>query len=122
MIFSERLNECLSLRGLKPATLAHRCGVSRTTVKYWLDGTTKDPKTEHLIKLAEVFGVNAEWLRTGAGERYKASQLEASQNASAYVVQHLPEKIRDMVRWLEDLPPNINEAVYQFVKALNDAK
>lgn len=122
MNFAERLNECLSLRGIKPATLAKRCGVSRTTVKYWLDGTTKDPKTEHLIKLAEVFGVDAEWLRTGEGERYKASQLESGQNASAYVVQHLPEKTRDLVRWLEDLPPNINEAVYQFVKALNDAK
>lgn len=122
MSLAERLNECLSLRGIKPATLAQLCGVSRTTVKYWLDGTTKDPKTEHLVKLAEVFGVNAEWLRTGVGERYKASQLEIGQNASAYVVQHLPEKTRDMVRWLEDLPPNINEAVYQFVKALNDAK
>jgi len=122
MSFADRLNQCLAVHGIKPATLAQRCGVSRTTVKYWCDGTTKDPKTGHLVKLAEVFGVEVEWLRTGDGGRYPLTRLASDQPAAAYVVQHLPEKTRELLCWLEDLPPPIGEAVYQLVKALNEGK
>lgn len=104
---------------MSDADLARQCGLSRTTIKYWKDGTTKHPRPEHLFPAARVLGVEAEWLGTGSGIKAAVTQ-QAAEQMSAYVVQHLPDKTRDLLRWMETMPPHVVEAIYLFVKTLND--
>lgn len=62
---AERIIEARTEAGLDPAELAHRVGVKPAAAYQWESGATKSLKAQTAIALAEVLGVNVQWLTTG---------------------------------------------------------
>lgn len=118
MNFSDRVKKCLAEAGMDAAELARRISVSRTTIKYWVDGTTIHPRPEHLFPAARELRVSPEWLSTGKGERRQL--VQAAQERSAYVVQHLTDRQKTLLQEIEALPQNVADAVFAFVRTLNN--
>ena len=60
-------------KGLKDADVAKATGITKSTFSDWKNGRSK-PKDEKLQKIADLFGVTTEYLRTGElkddGESY----------------------------------------------------
>lgn len=67
--FGQRIKELLNERGMAPAELSRKTGISKAAVSLWLKGETKELKGDNLIKVAQLFGVNAKWLQSGEGEK-----------------------------------------------------
>lgn len=51
-------------KGLKDADVAKATGITKSTFSDWKNGRSK-PKDEKLQKIADLFGVTTEYLRTG---------------------------------------------------------
>ncbi len=64
MQFKDRLNSLLASKNLTYTDLAKVVGVTRQGVQSWSSGRTV-PTGKNLYKLAQYFGVPAEWLKTG---------------------------------------------------------
>lgn len=62
-----RVKKAIDYAGLKPARVAARLKVSRSTVSDWLSGKTDEIKGRNLLALAELTGVKIKWLQTGKG-------------------------------------------------------
>lgn len=60
-MFSTRLRIALDCKGMKPAILAYRLGVDRSTISNYLNGKYK-AKIEMVRKIAKILGVSADWL------------------------------------------------------------
>lgn len=113
---------CLEHKGIDAAELARRCGVSRTTLVYWTDGTTKHPRPEHLFPAARELGVLPEWLGTGQGDMTPPNngpRLSEPNIPSAYVVRHLSEESRALLSEIERLSPDMKDVIAKLVKTLN---
>lgn len=54
--------------GATQADIARAVGIARPSVNAWLSGKTKHLEGAHLLRAAEFFGVDPEWLATGMGE------------------------------------------------------
>ncbi len=59
-----RIESARMRAGLSQAQLARRMGIERQSVQQWENGETA-PRQSRLTKLAQVLGVNAQWLLTG---------------------------------------------------------
>lgn len=64
MPFKDRINALLVNKNLTYTDLAKAVGVTRQGVQSWSSGRT-EPTGKNLYKLAQYFGVTAEWLKTG---------------------------------------------------------
>lgn len=62
---------------LTPAELARRIGVQPAAIYQLESGESKSLKGETLIALADVLGVNANWLQTGKGDWHRVSEDHA---------------------------------------------
>ena len=51
-------------RGMKDADVARETGITKSTFSDWKNGRSK-PKDAKLKKIADLFGVSVEYLRTG---------------------------------------------------------
>lgn len=60
-----RLQEALTIRGIKPATLARYCGVKPPSVAAWLDGGTRMIGGKNSAKACELLQINSDWLFEG---------------------------------------------------------
>lgn len=60
--FTERLNEFVNARGLKPADICRATGFTSSQVTYLLNGRTKDPQLSTVAKLAQSLGMSVDWL------------------------------------------------------------
>ncbi|WP_019227249.1 helix-turn-helix transcriptional regulator [Sedimentibacter sp. B4] len=58
---AERLNEALSIRGMKQIDLIKKTGLSKSSINNYLYGKFK-PKYENIRKMAKVLDVNEDWL------------------------------------------------------------
>jgi transcriptional regulator with XRE-family HTH domain len=65
---SERLKEIIRERKLSQESLAEKAGVSQTTIHKLLSG--KALESRKISKIAEVLGVNTDWLAIGKGDKF----------------------------------------------------
>ena len=63
--FNERLQQLMDEKGLKPADLARKTGLSKPTLSAIIHGDTCDPRISSLISIAEALQVDLRWLCTG---------------------------------------------------------
>jgi len=68
----ERLREAREKSGLKQNMVAKHLGIHNSTLAKYESGT-READNETLIKLAELYQVNVEWLLKGVGPRLRAS-------------------------------------------------
>ncbi len=73
--FAERLNAALANAGLTQSQLAQDLGISAAAVSGWCKGT-KQPKSAHLGRIAEILSVNVDFLMLGVGEMGKDLDAE----------------------------------------------
>lgn len=59
--FMDRLNEALVLRGVSPAELHRRTGISESTISQYRSGYA-EPKKQRLQMIADALSVNPTWL------------------------------------------------------------
>lgn len=76
----ERLNWALRHSGLKKIDLARECGVTRSAVSFWFNGSTQSIEGANLTNLARATGVSPFWLATGKGPRLNTDQEELCKN------------------------------------------
>src|SRR5512143_333150 len=66
--FRKRLGELIGKQ--RPFSWAVKAGIPKPTFrKYWAEGVI--PKTEYLLKIAEVTGCTVDWLLTGDGPKLR---------------------------------------------------
>lgn len=64
---SERILLCLETPGKTQSGVARACGIKGSSVSAWISGKTKKIEGANLLRAADYFGVNPEWLATGRG-------------------------------------------------------
>ena len=67
MNIQERIAQAVRESGISKSAIAKACGVKPSAVSQWLNGDTKAPTAERLLKLARVTGVSYTWLVEGKG-------------------------------------------------------
>lgn len=69
MTFADRLKSLMEEKKISNADLARIMGVTRATVKLWVDGKTLQLKYNDAVSLSEIFGVHVDWLMSGNGDK-----------------------------------------------------
>lgn len=59
--FQKRFNKAISIRNIRPADLAEKSGLSKSTISHYMSGYTK-PKSDKLFILAKALNVSETWL------------------------------------------------------------
>lgn len=59
--FKDRLNKAISEKGIKPAELARRTGINKSSITAWLKGDY-EAKQDNIFKLAKALNVSEAWL------------------------------------------------------------
>ncbi|NLB75317.1 MAG: helix-turn-helix transcriptional regulator [Crenarchaeota archaeon] len=65
---SNRIKLKLKEKGLRQLDLANATGVSTAAVNKWINGNTKNLKSENLIAISKYLGVSIQWLVSGKHE------------------------------------------------------
>lgn len=99
--FSKRFRDAREAAQLTQRQLADACEISDRTVSAWETGKAEGILAEHLFCVADKLGVDARWLATG-------------QQKPPVVTSALAE----IVRGLEHLPVDQQEAVRSLVRSL----
>lgn len=83
-MFSTRLVAMMETHAVTQQRLAERLDVAQASVSDWCNGAV--PRRRIARELADAFGVRAEWLLDGEGEKLN----EESQRAGEQVLQMIP--------------------------------
>lgn len=85
----ERVRMARRIAGMSQNQLAHAIGVQRSAVSHWESSLGKNPSVAHLRTLAQVTGVQFEWLVTGRGEMSLSRdvQLDSIATAEALLIE-----------------------------------
>ena len=59
--FKERLNKAIAEKDIKPAELARRTGINKSSITAWLKGDY-EAKQDNIFKLSKALGVSEAWL------------------------------------------------------------
>ncbi len=59
--FSERLKELRQDAGFTSDQLAHKIGVTKSTISFWENGVN-EPKASYIVLLSKVFNVSSDYL------------------------------------------------------------
>ena len=86
---SERIRRAMERKGMRPAELARRVGISRASVSDWMSGKTKSLDGENLLRAAEALSVSPRWLQTGFGKEDLAP-AQVSDVIASYDVVSVP--------------------------------
>lgn len=76
MEFAQRLEELLKKENITAYRLSKILGVHQTTVKNWLEGTSK-PRAEFMEKISEHFNVSIDYLINGTDSSIQASSTQS---------------------------------------------
>lgn len=76
--FNERLRQLMGEKGLKPADLARKTGLSKPTLSAIINGTTTDPRISSVLSIARVLGCDPIQLFVGKSSSEFASSAEIS--------------------------------------------
>jgi repressor LexA len=79
MKLRERIAGSISKSGLSQSELADKIGLLQKNISDMVRGSTKNPKIDVLIKLAEICEVDLKWLLTGKGEMMKSEPIKIKQ-------------------------------------------
>lgn len=66
--FADRLNAALAYRQTNATALANRTGISQPTIWRFCNGLMLNPKSAHLITLANALNISLDWLQSGRGD------------------------------------------------------
>lgn len=79
MQLKDRIERRLAAKGLKRAEASRMAGLNATYVRDLIEARVKNPRAEHLAKLADVLGTTLEWLaeERGPEERSPAAEHRA---------------------------------------------
>lgn len=104
--------------GLSQAQLAHAVGVQRSAVSHWESANGKYPTVGHLCEIAQVTGVNFEWLATGRGTMSlpDAVRLDSIPAAEALLADD-PLELR-LLRAFRDASPQARVSLVEVVEQL----
>lgn len=104
-------------RGMKDADVARETGITKSTFSDWKNGRSK-PKDAKLKKIADLFGVSVEYLRTGEEdgniEKYYIN------DETAQVAQEIFEnkELRALFDVQKDMAPDDLRALHNMALAL----
>lgn len=88
-------------RGAVIAAVAKRCGIAGPSVYGWINGTTKRLTGMNLLRAAQYWDVNPEWLATGRGPRVGISLPPVSPASETF-----DNVEKQLITWFRALPPN----------------
>lgn len=77
MHIHERIALAIEESGTSKSAIAKACGVKPGAVSQWLNGSTKAPTAENLLKLARATRVSYTWLVEGKGDMRAPDELSA---------------------------------------------
>jgi transcriptional regulator with XRE-family HTH domain len=69
---ADRVKQCMAETGNTPASVATYIGIKAPSIYDWLNGTTKNLSGMNLIRAAQLFNVQPEWLQSGTGDRWES--------------------------------------------------
>lgn len=69
-----RIRQARETKGIKPAELGRRLGVTRSSVSQWESGLTV-PASENLVQIASILGVTLDWLDAGGKRVLRLIQM-----------------------------------------------
>ena len=75
IVFTERLKDIVNKKGISPANLAKKSGVSKGLISKYLNGFA-EPKQDNLKKLADALDVSAAWLMGENVPQNKINDME----------------------------------------------
>jgi transcriptional regulator with XRE-family HTH domain len=101
MTFAKRIKEAREAARLTQAQLAEGCGISDRTVSAWENGIAEGIRGDTLFCIADKMRVDPRWLITGEG-----------------VAPGVETALSEIVRGLEDLPVDQQEAVRALIRSL----
>ena len=104
--------------GLSQTQLAQRVGVQRSAVSHWESVNGKHPTVAHLCEIAQVTGVNFEWLATGRGTMSlpDAVRLDSIPAAEALLADD-PLELR-LLRAFRDTSPQARVSLVEIIEQL----
>ena len=109
--------ELRDARGMKDADVARETGITKSTFSDWKNGRS-NPKDAKLQKIADLFGVSIEYIRTGkepeGGEKYYLN------DETAQVAQEIFEnkELRALFDVQKDMEPEDLKALHNMALAL----
>lgn len=101
----DRLQKAIKTLGMTPNSFATGAEVDASNLQKMLKGSIKVTR-KTLVKLAEAYGLNIEWLTTGQGEMYKPIVQQTSTGDHSPNVNGNGNKVNtseDFNRFLEEL-------------------
>ena len=116
----DRLQEAMSIRGLRAVDIVEKTGIPKGTISYYISGKT-EPKSDRVYLLAQALDVNEAWLL--GYEVPMARTIEQKKNdqlAKLIVKLRTDENFYNTVATLADLPENKYRGVEQLVAALKE--
>ena len=81
--FASRLSLALKEKNIKPVDLANKTGVDKSSISHYLSGNYV-PKSDKLIRLAEVLDVNETWLMGYDVPKERIDPLLSTKDAVLY--------------------------------------
>ncbi len=104
-------------RGMKDADVARETGITKSTFSDWKNGRSK-PKDAKLKKIADLFGVSVEYLRTG--EEDNNTEKYYINDETAQVAQEIFEnkELRALFDVQKDMDPDDLRALHNMALAL----
>lgn len=117
-MLESRIREARESLAWSQEDLARRMHVSQPTVSHWEAGR-KSPRTQIMIRLAQVLGVSMEWLSTGRGTMRPAIRQGALGEApgSAYLPERDDAENRLLLCYAR-LKPQQRAALLGFLESL----
>jgi len=80
MSVGDRIEKRLIVLGLKRAEASKKAGLNATYIRDLVEGRVRNPRSEHLARLAEVLETTLEWLAEGRGpEDHTAGAIQAGE-------------------------------------------
>lgn len=77
--FSERLQWLIDKKKISQTELAKGLSVQQSRVTEWLNERVQKPQRRTLVKIADYFGCNVEWLKNGTGNIFSEKNVSLSE-------------------------------------------
>lgn len=109
-----RIREAREQAGISQTELARLLGVTRSACSQWESEQGTAPRRERLEQLAQLLGVNFEWLATGRGGGDHPAAVEHWSSGQS----DLPADQQDLLSLYRRLPVRLRLAVLNLVRDL----
>lgn len=110
-MLKDRLKEVRIERGMSQQDIADKAGVSQSTIMFLESG--RNQSSRKIVEIANVLGINSEWLVTGKGEKY------SSVNATIQNNSKLPTELEGLIGmdpWDDSTPLHPHEVEIPYLK------